>query len=94
MQLLLAVEAGFGRRRLARWEARVIDLDIIDYDGLVMPDKAWWLVAGEAETRALVLPHPRMHQRRFVLEPLGEILPNWVHPVLGSTAGELLDQLR
>ena len=93
MQEMLEVEASFGRQRRTRWEARVLDLDIIDYDGLILPDEAGWMAAGEAETGAIVLPHPRMHQRRFVLEPLAEIRPGWTHPVLGLTVEELLDQM-
>jgi 2-amino-4-hydroxy-6-hydroxymethyldihydropteridine diphosphokinase len=45
-------------------------------------------------TAELTLPHPEMQERRFVLEPLGEVAEKWVHPVLGSTVGELLEQLQ
>ena len=72
------VEARFGRVRGERNAARTLDLDLLDYDGLII------------ETPTLVLPHPRLHERRFVLEPLCEIAPHWRHPRLGLTAAELL----
>ena len=78
---MLAVEARFGRQRGERNAARTLDLDLLDYDGLIM------------DTPKLVLPHPRLHERRFVLEPLREVAPNWRHPALGLTAGELLARL-
>jgi dihydroneopterin aldolase/2-amino-4-hydroxy-6-hydroxymethyldihydropteridine diphosphokinase len=56
-------------------------LDLLLFDDVVMV------------TEELVLPHPEMHLRRFVLEPLGEIAADWVHPVLGKTVGELLAEI-
>jgi 2-amino-4-hydroxy-6-hydroxymethyldihydropteridine diphosphokinase len=64
-----------------RFGPRVIDLDILLYDALVL------------EGPSLTLPHPRMHRRRFVLKPLCDIAPETVHPVLGRTARELLAEL-
>lgn len=93
MHELLEIEAGFGRQRRTRWEARILDLDIIDFHGQVLPDEAGWQAADEQEAAGLVLPHPRMHGRRFVLEPLAEVLPGWRHPVLGQSVEELLDLL-
>jgi 2-amino-4-hydroxy-6-hydroxymethyldihydropteridine diphosphokinase len=75
---LLALEAQFGRERGARDAARTLDLDLLDYDG------------RECSTPDLVLPHPRLHERRFVLAPLCDIVPGWRHPRLGLTAAELL----
>jgi 2-amino-4-hydroxy-6-hydroxymethyldihydropteridine diphosphokinase len=78
---LLALEARFGRRRGRRNAARTLDLDLLDYDG------------RQSATKRLVLPHPRLHERRFVLAPLAEIAPHWRHPRLAMTAGELLGRL-
>ncbi len=78
---LLELEREFGRIRSVANAARTLDLDLLDYDSHL------------CETSALTLPHPRLHQRRFVLEPLREIAPEWRHPRLGLTAAELLDRL-
>ena len=78
---LLLLETRFGRRRGAPNAARTLDLDLIDYDGRQC--------AGER----LTLPHPRLHERRFVLAPLAEIAPGWRHPRLALTASELLIRL-
>jgi len=75
---LLALEAQFGRERGARDAARTLDLDLLDYDG------------RKCSTPDLVLPHPRLHERRFVLAPLCDIVPGWRHPRLGLTVAELL----
>ncbi len=81
LDALLAVEADFGRMRGAPNAARTLDLDLLDHDGRL------------CDTETLVLPHPRLHLRRFVLEPLCEIAPDWRHPRLRSGAAELLAQL-
>ena len=66
------------RRSDGSYADRLIDIDLLDYDGQVL------------DTYALVLPHPYMHKRTFVMEPLAEIAPQWMHPVLGKTAAEIL----
>jgi 2-amino-4-hydroxy-6-hydroxymethyldihydropteridine diphosphokinase len=78
---LLALENRFGRRRGTRDAARTLDLDLLDYDG------------QELAEPGLILPHPRLHERRFVLLPLAEVAPGWRHPRLGLTADELLARL-
>ncbi|MFH1955215.1 MAG: 2-amino-4-hydroxy-6-hydroxymethyldihydropteridine diphosphokinase [Pseudomonadota bacterium] len=81
LKFLLSVETEMGRVRRRKWEARVIDLDILLYGNRVMREKN------------LTVPHPLMHERRFVLIPMVELDSDLVHPVLGRTMAELLDSL-
>ncbi len=81
-RLLRRIENDLGRTRQQRWEARLVDLDLLLYDSLVSDD---------AE---LTIPHPRMAFRRFVLAPAAEIAPGMVHPELGMTLAELYRHLR
>jgi 2-amino-4-hydroxy-6-hydroxymethyldihydropteridine diphosphokinase len=82
---VLEIESDFGRIRRRRWAPRVLDLDILAYHDL----------SNWNERRALtpVVPHPRLHQRAFVLAPLAELAPTWRHPVLDRSAAELLEAL-
>lgn len=101
LDLLHRIETEFGRTRTARWEARIMDLDLIALGDAVLPDTAtfrYWagLPSQEAATRTpsqLILPHPRMAERGFVLAPLADVAPGWRHPVTGLTVLEMRDAL-
>ncbi len=78
MEQLLAIETNMGRIRSVKLGPRLIDLDILLIDQLIL------------DTEILILPHPSMEQRRFALLPLAEIAPNLMHPILQKTIQELL----
>jgi len=77
-EVLRGVEARFGRVRRERWAARTLDLDLLAMDGF------------SGTFGDLVLPHPRVHERAFVLAPLAELAPHWRHPTLQLSAAEML----
>ncbi len=81
MDQLLRIETLMGRERTFKWGPRIIDLDLLSYDRLIM------------NTPHLILPHPFLEKRRFVLEPMAEIAPDYVHPVLQKTMARLKDEL-
>lgn len=89
MALLLKTEAALGRKRGVKNDPRIIDLDIIDFRGLIVPGREKWRAGG----KSLILPHLRAHERVFVLKPLLDLSPGWVHPVFGKSGRELLSGL-
>ena len=74
------IEKELGRERIIKWGARVIDIDILYYDDLVV------------KSPGLVIPHPHLQERRFTLMPLAEIAPTYVHPVFRKTNQALLEE--
>ncbi len=78
LKALMAIEKAFGRVRKSRNEPRTLDLDLIDYGGLA------------SDVEQLMLPHPRLHERAFVLRPLADIAPSWRHPDTGEGVLALL----
>ncbi len=95
LRVLLAVETQLGRERAERFGPRTIDLDLLLYGTQVIDVHPLTPSPSPPEGRGeeLIVPHPRMHERRFVLEPLAEIAPLAVHPMLQSTAKDLLVRL-
>jgi len=81
LQHLRAIERAAGRERHTPWAARTLDLDLLLYEDRVI------------DTPELTVPHPHMHERRFVLEPLSEIAPDAVHPQLNQTVRAMLNAL-
>ncbi|WP_339632679.1 2-amino-4-hydroxy-6-hydroxymethyldihydropteridine diphosphokinase [uncultured Sneathiella sp.] len=79
------IEDEFGRVRRKKWEARVLDLDLLTFRDLVTENRD--------QDEGIVLPHPQMQERAFVLAPIAEIAPEWRHPVSNLQAQELLSGL-
>jgi 2-amino-4-hydroxy-6-hydroxymethyldihydropteridine diphosphokinase len=81
LEILLGIETQLGRVRQERWGARTLDLDILLIDDLIL------------NTSNLVIPHPAMTERGFVLVPLAEIAPHWIHPVMGKSISILINTI-
>jgi len=79
LEALKIIEKELGRAAVEKWRERIIDIDILFYNELT------------CKTEELIIPHPFLHKRRFTLEPLAEILPGFIHPVLKKTIKELLE---
>jgi 2-amino-4-hydroxy-6-hydroxymethyldihydropteridine diphosphokinase len=82
LQKILHIEALLGRLREEKWGSRIIDIDILFYGGDIINESG------------LCVPHPQLHNRRFTLEPLAEIAPNLVHPVLHKDILQLKNELK
>ncbi|MBW1999697.1 MAG: 2-amino-4-hydroxy-6-hydroxymethyldihydropteridine diphosphokinase [Deltaproteobacteria bacterium] len=81
LEILLSIERDMGRVREKRWEARTIDLDLLIFGQEIIRNES------------LVVPHPRLQARRFVLVPMVQIAPDLIHPSLGVTMKELLEDI-
>ena len=81
LSLLHKIEASFGRVRYERNEPRILDLDLVAYNNDVI------------ERPSLIVPHPRMHQRAFVLLPLQDIAPDWTHPITGDRLDDMIGDI-
>ncbi len=81
LETLLSTENQFGRMRRERWGPRLLDLDLLLFDDLIL------------DRPGLQIPHPRMSERAFVLVPLNDIAPDWIDPVSGKSIAELLQQV-
>ena len=79
LKICLSIEKVMGRIRNEKWEARIIDIDILFYNDLTFTNKA------------LIIPHEFLHKRGFTLQPMAELNPNLMHPVFKKTIRELLD---
>ncbi len=80
-QVMMEIEGLLGRKRSYPWAPRTIDLDLLFFDDEII------------RTKSLVIPHPRLHERRFVLQPMAEIAPNLIHPIKGVSMKALLKRL-
>lgn len=101
LALLHDIEARFGRTRDTRWGMRTLDLDLIGFGSQVAPDPSTWAAWHDLDPARqrretpdrLILPHPRLQDRAFVLVPLHDVAPDWTHPVTGQSVSTMLSAL-
>lgn len=98
LKKLQNIENDMGRVRSERWGPRVVDLDLLAYDGLILPSVALWHSVEESDDPAAFLaeatvPHPRLHKRPFAIIPFADVYPDWQHPVLHCTAAHLVQTI-
>jgi 2-amino-4-hydroxy-6-hydroxymethyldihydropteridine diphosphokinase len=101
LEALHQIENDMGRERQRRWGARVIDLDLLFYGDLVLPDlasfNAWYTLPLDQQKtdipQKLILPHPRIQDRAFVLVPALDVAPDWIHPVLKRSLRDLANAM-
>lgn len=97
LDVLHAVEQAAGRERAGRWQARVLDLDLLAMGQMILPNvgtyRYWAGLPPARQMREtppeLILPHPRLQDRAFVLQPLLDIVPDWVHPDTGLSVRDM-----
>ncbi len=82
MRKIISIEEAMGRIRTKKWEARVIDIDILFFNDEII------------STENLTVPHPGIHLRKFTLIPLAELMPSYIHPVLKKSVSDLLSDLK
>jgi len=94
LSLFKETEKEFGRQTSDRWSSRTLDVDLLAYSSSILPSREIWDQVtyskdATAYVEAVTVPHPRLHKRAFVLLPLMEIAPQWIHPCLKQSVKEM-----